>query len=423
MESFLRVIDPPPTDPASGIEVTLAGSSSAQDRPRGGLITVEYEVRAHTGHPLVLRITPQDAPEAAVERPLSLQDGVARGWFALHGHLLPDGPAIVDLEVWAGSRRVAACSVGLMVANPGELAAAVRQSLRRSGAPLVLEDLCDASAYDYGDLALKPWFEGDAAAVEAHLSGLLSAGEASAAEVEALRRFHQDGYLVMADLIDAGHLERLNSALIGAVERGVEGYEWGSSQRLHNLHLDYAAVGDLWRHPQILRMLGLIFGAPAIPYQSLTYVFGSQQKPHQDTVALTPFPAGRMCGVWTALEDIQASSGELVVYPGSHRLPRIYMSDAGAAKVEGDWSEFRDTVARRWREMIASQGREPVIYRPKAGAVLIWHENLMHGGSAREVMERSRKSFVGHYFARGAIAYHDATGMPGHLDDRTPQAG
>ena len=32
---------------------------------------------------------------------------------------------------------------------------------------------------------------------------------------------------------------------------------------------------------------------------------------------------------WIALEDVQPGSGELMVYPGSHRLPRVYMAGSG----------------------------------------------------------------------------------------------
>src|SRR6185369_16462301 len=117
--------------------------------------------------------------------------------------------------------------------------------------------------------------------------------------------FARDGYLALTDVVAPDLLGRLNAALDDAVERRTEGYEWGSSQRIKNLHQRYGAVEELWLHPRILRMLELIFDAPASPCQTLTYLFGSQQDHHQDTIHLTPFPAGRMCGVWTALEDVQ----------------------------------------------------------------------------------------------------------------------
>ena len=76
-----------------------------------------------------------------------------------------------------------------------------------------------------------------------------------------------------------------------------------------------------------------------------------------------------MCGVWTALEDVQPDSGELVVFPKSHRLPRVYMKDAGAAKVTDDWTEFGDKVVDIWTGHLQPHSgkfkRE--VYRPQAG--------------------------------------------------------
>ena len=164
-------------------------------------------------------------------------------------------------------------------------------------------------------------------------------------------------------------------------------------------------------------MLELIFDAPPSPCQTLTYLFGSQQDHHQDTIHLTPFPAGRMCGVWTALEDVQPGSGELLVYPGSQRLSRVYMRDVGVAKIEDEqWEPFKPVVAR-WGELIADAGLQPVPYRPKAGSVVIWHENLMHAGALRTDPAQSRRSVVGHYFAQGAVAYYDSSGRVGAMSD------
>jgi ectoine hydroxylase-related dioxygenase (phytanoyl-CoA dioxygenase family) len=164
-------------------------------------------------------------------------------------------------------------------------------------------------------------------------------------------------------------------------------------------------------------MLTLIFGERPRPYQTLTYVFGSEQQYHQDTIHLTPFPAGRMCGVWAALEDVQPDSGELIVYPKSHKLERVTMAAAGAGKVGEDWTEFGETVAARWGAMIQDHQLARETYRPQRGEVLIWHENLMHGGMVRREKSRSRRSIVGHYFADGAIIYHDSSGMPGVLHE------
>jgi hypothetical protein len=97
-------------------------------------------------------------------------------------------------------------------------------------------------------------------------------------------------------------------------------------------------------------------------------------------------------------------------------LPRVYMADSDCGKVGGDnWSEFGEKIVSRWRAMIQDAAFTPMYYRPKAGTVLIWHENLMHAGSKRADATLSRRSVVSHVFADGAISFYDSTGIPGTM--------
>lgn len=416
MRSLLRLFDRPRSaaPEGGGASVTLTAGSGAESTATSGLLTVEFGWKSTEPGEARLRVFVGDASAPAFEKPVRLTPERQESWVAIHGHLLPNRPATVRLELLgAGGERLAASALTLKVRNQGELAEMTRLALKRAGAPLVVDQL-DAGLYPYEDDSLKAWYDRGPEEVDAHLKMLADSGQASPAEIEGLRHFVDQGYMVLPDLVDPELLTQLNAALDDAVAKKVEGYEWGVSQRLHNLHLQYPAIRELWLHPKVLRMLRLIFGAGGRPCQSLTYVFGSQQEHHQDTIHLTSFPAGRMCGVWTALEDVQPDSGELVVFPGSHRLPRVYMKDAGIPKVGEDWSQFGETVTPLWTRLLDNRFRREV-YRPKAGTVLIWHENLMHAGSMRLDMSKSRRSIVGHYFAEGSVVYYDSSGMPGVL--------
>jgi len=59
------------------------------------------------------------------------------------------------------------------------------------------------------------------------------------------------------------------------------------------------------------------------------------------------------------------------------------------------------------RELVA--GEEPVRFTASAGDVLFWHHNLTHGGSAVTRPGATRRSLVGHYFARDVLCYHEVT--------------
>ncbi|MDB5443064.1 MAG: hypothetical protein JWP73_1440, partial [Phenylobacterium sp.] len=318
MRSLLRLFDRPavpPPPPAA----TMSASSSAETAPSSGLLTVEATLQAEVETAATLRVFVGGAAAPVLEKPVQLGPQAQATWFSVHGHLLPNGPVTVGLElVDARGRHLAERTLTLQVRNEGELAEATRASLKRGGVPLAV-DLVDSGLYDYADQSLTAWHDQPPEAVEAHLARLAETGQATPDEIAALRHFVDEGYLVLPDVVEADLLTRLNAALDDAVEKKIEGYEWGASQRMHNLHLQYPAIRELWLHPRIIRMLRLIFCAAGRPCQSLTYVFGSEQQYHQDTIHLTSFPAGRMCGVWTALEDVQPDSGELVVFPKSHR--------------------------------------------------------------------------------------------------------
>ena len=332
-------------------------------------------------------------------------------------HALANGTVKLRATLMQGERTAWKGSCALQVRNEGPLADRVRASLKSYGTPWVLDGPVDSTSFDVANPELKAWFDRPDALQR--LVAQRRAGRVTEDEEATLRQFVEKGYAVLPVPIEERLLARLDRDLDDAIARKVEGYEYGTSQRIRNLHLRYDAVSELWRHPLVMRYLELIYEVPARPCQTLTYVFGSQQGAHQDTIHLTPFPQGYMCGVWVALEDVKPSSGELEVYEGTHRLPRVYMNGSGCPKVlDDDWSRFDHTVAQRWRDLLDEAKPAKVTYRPKRGTVLIWHENLMHAGGVRLDTSLSRRSIVSHYFADGAIAFYDSTGAAGHMEPR-----
>ena len=58
----------------------------------------------------------------------------------------------------------------------------------------------------------------------------------------------------------------------------------------------------------------------------------------------------------------------------------------------------------------------PAVFLPKKGDVLLWHGNLIHAGSPRRNLSLSRRAVVLHFFARGAVCYHDLSGTLTPMD-------
>jgi ectoine hydroxylase-related dioxygenase (phytanoyl-CoA dioxygenase family) len=93
---------------------------------------------------------------------------------------------------------------------------------------------------------------------------------------------------------------------------------------------------------------------------------------HQDTIHLSNFPSGQMCGVWIALEDIRAGSGELAYYRGSHRWPRIFMRDLGLDKIDPaqpDWATFGEAYRTATQRLEAEHAVSAESFLARAHAV------------------------------------------------------
>lgn len=334
----------------------------------------------------------------------------------VHTHLLTDESHRLAIVARQGRDQWESDEIQVEVANAGRLAGQVRGSLQRHGTPIAYAGLCDSRHYDFADAGLTPWF--DSPDADRHIDGLLASGDIDDLEAEMLRGFVRDGFLVLPEGLEDELVDRALADIDRAIVEKWEGYRYGESQRLQQMHREFGGIRDIWLHPRIHRVLELLFDEESRPCQSLVYVFGSQQDAHQDTIHLTPFPAGYMCGVWVALEEVREGSGELMVYPGSHRLPRVYMNGSGCGKVGEDWRQFGETVVKCWERLIADSGLVPAPYLAKRGSVLIWHENLMHAGSVRRDPSLSRRSVVTHNFARGSLVFYDSTGLVGYTYDR-----
>jgi hypothetical protein len=332
---------------------------------------------------------------------------------AINTFLLSNGVHRLGLRVKTGSGRIAAArTVNFRVNRTGRVAEAAAGLIKRYPkskkiwqAPIDADDFPMAEAKEFA------WFERQDAS--GHVAEMVSRHKLPPECAEHFHHFIEKGYIVLDNFIAREWCDRINSDMDRLIAAGVFQLKF-KGQRIEKLYEKSKAARDLWAHPGILRMLSALFDDVAEPCQTLNFLHGSGQDVHQDVIHLTPFPPGLMCGAWVALEDIHPDSGPLVVYPRSHRLPRLYLGTVGAPKVlDGNWEAFGAVYTPALQHLIDASGLQPEYYTPKAGSVLIWHENLAHGGSPRKNDELTRRSMVSHYFARGGLAFYDSTGMPG----------
>jgi len=168
------------------------------------------------------------------------------------------------------------------------------------------------------------------------------------------------------------------------------------------LHPGIEVVRQVACHPEILAALQVLYGRRPFPFQTLNFPNGTAQHYHSDAVHFHALPHGFMCGVWVALEDISAESGPLVYFPGSHRLPYLAARDLGLFHADVKAQPAPQVLFESyWRDQVKQQGYPRRYFTPRKGDVLIWHANLLHGGSAVKNRRLSRWSQVSHYYFHG----------------------
>ncbi len=240
----------------------------------------------------------------------------------------------------------------------------------------------------------------------------LRGGSIDAHEADQLRFWIANGFLVIPDVLDAAVVEAVQQAIDEAIDAGSrqmtywdEGGKYQGPARRDKLaaaeckvidvHANLLPVQQAVFAPKLARFFELVMGSKALAFQTLYFEHGSEQGVHQDTAFVYVKPALEFMASWIALEDIQTGSGELLYYPGSHRLPdRLFGSPPGKALLPDDPEAAGYSAELAARCQVA--GLSPQSFLPRRGDALIWAADLVHGGSARRG-PLTRRSLVTHY--------------------------
>lgn len=217
------------------------------------------------------------------------------------------------------------------------------------------------------------------------------------------REFAERGYLVV-DLELDGFEERAVE-LIRALEPR---YPDGPHRRVEEAWMVEDAARRIATAPAMLDLLERLYRRRPIPFQTLNFDRGSEQRAHSDTLHFHCVPRRFMCGVWVALEDVAPDSGPLVVYPGSHRPHELDMFDLGLTSEPEDYSRYELLLG----ELIEAWGYEPEVLTPKRGQAVIWSANLLHGGLPIENPGSTRHSQVTHYYFENGFYYFPMSSDP-----------
>jgi hypothetical protein len=214
------------------------------------------------------------------------------------------------------------------------------------------------------------------------------------------RQFRNEGFLVLEEpLADRALCQRIVESLRGQYTESATGYSGGG--RLQDAWRSREAVRELACHPRILEVLRQLYKRDAIPFQTLNFERGTEQRTHSDHIHFQSAPANFVGGVWVALEDIHPDCGPLHYYPGSQRLPAFDFFDLNRPSDFSAYQDYEDFIEAL---MKASKLKKQTLI-VKQGQALIWHSNLAHGAEAIRDPSRTRLSQVTHYFFDHCMYY------------------
>lgn len=216
---------------------------------------------------------------------------------------------------------------------------------------------------------------------------------------EMATQYNQEGFLVVPQLVD--------HELIDRTLREIEGEYPARVGELPTRHQDlwkkYATVREVASLAPVFAVLRLLYDREPIPFQTLNFKFGTQQRAHSDTIHFSSTSARFMCGVWVAMEETDTNNGPLFYYPRSHRQAEFNYFDIGLeAKPEyAEYPEYEDFI----EEFMDAKGYQRQEIHMQKGDVLIWWSNLVHGDMPIKGDNVTRWSQVTHYYFEGCMYY------------------
>ncbi len=207
-------------------------------------------------------------------------------------------------------------------------------------------------------------------------------------------------------------IEQLNNEVGNALKSGRIHCNY-TGRKMFNIHNEIPELRKIIFDKWLLNLISCLMGQEATHCQTINFIKGSEQKAHSDFVHMATAPIGNLIGAWVAMEDINSENGQLTYYPGSHKLPYILNSDYGnssnAFLLDSNANEkYEEAVAK----MISKHGLEEKKLEAKAGDVLVWQANLLHGGAKILNPNATRKSMVSHYLGKESLCYHEISERP-----------
>jgi len=175
-----------------------------------------------------------------------------------------------------------------------------------------------------------------------------------------------------------------------------------SPYKINDLYLAYDDVRAASLDPELSRVQSLLLGGAPMVCNTLNFEYGSQQADHVDSFYMPSRKENGMLASWVALDEVTENNGPVRLYPGSHLIPPYRFSNGGIRAIGLEMQACQQYLDEQVRE----RELEAEPFLAESGDVLIWHSQLLHGGTPILDRNMRRRSLVTHYFRKKDYRHH-----------------
>lgn len=159
------------------------------------------------------------------------------------------------------------------------------------------------------------------------------------------------------------------------------------------------SVRDVAFAEPVLEAIRQMYGADPVPFQTINFDRGSNQKAHADSIHFATKPRNRIVGAWVALEDIHPDSGPLFYVPESDGMPFVDFRVLGlpVASMDQQYEDY-SRYDQFMENLIRANEWTKTPFLGKAGEAFVWGIDMLHGGLPILDHSLTRHSLVVHYY-------------------------
>jgi ectoine hydroxylase-related dioxygenase (phytanoyl-CoA dioxygenase family) len=239
----------------------------------------------------------------------------------------------------------------------------------------------------------------------------------SSKKQEQVLNFITQGYLILPNFYTKEEVKAFNDEIQQLIDQKKLDFNYTGKKIVESYKVSPLVNDNFFRNAELLEIFEFIFDRDVVPFHTINFIEGSEQKAHSDSIHMSTAPEGFMAAAWAALESTDENNGPLFYYPGSHRFPYIGCLDydSGNSKYligDNSYANYEKHIEK----LVEEHQLEKKYFFANPGDVLIWHANLLHGGDKILKKGRTRKSMVAHFFGKDVLCFHEISQRPALLN-------